>query len=496
MVGWLGVVADMGSALARDTLDQGISSLKKKSVERLSLVDHSYLLLAQGFRSHGCDDFERAVAYFGRIRTRMVAGELTGHLGLCAYASFGWAKSLRDQGQYQRAKQLSLEAEQLARKAGFGPFVLVCKGLRAWITFKTNGIKEARSLFSEVLRDFPTSRDPEDLLTFGRIEASLGRTYHEQGDFEEALLRYTKTLAYYSEAEAKYGISSTHRSRVLVQMAGARRLLALNLEDAKEAQEIRTDALDDCETAKSHTASARIRGRADLMLGWLYLDRAVQERFTLAGREEQFTLAVEAANSAEGAVEKTADAVLFSRLKVLQADIEIEKSKVDHRALDQAIHLAELAEQAAAKTGDRYLNAEAQLSLGFALAVDRDESSRAWACYNKAEELLGTTTKLIGYSGYIQQKLRSLRAILDETDPIPPWLRGFARGDIGTKKLKDILREAEDYLLLKLWRDQVEVQKCTPNKLVTDLGIGWDRLKRSLARSGIDMTEAKDPCSE
>ena len=489
-LGYLAQWVDLG--YERPALIKGILPRFSKPLRAsLPLIDYLYLRMAQGMVAMVEESTEDAIRHFDAI---LALADESDDQELLAIAAFWKGRSLRMQGEYDKALAVSVESRELALRLNHPAMAAVSRVLEGWLRFQRGDAKQAIEILQEAEC---VLRQTDDYLTLGNIYSSYGRIARRQGRYQHAIDSFTTAITLYKKRDPRH----RNVARSLNNMAYVKRLIAVELRrkiDAEAArrrkaaargrtrngqprspyrdrlEELRQEALAElAEAAGIYEQYGNHHGLGSVHLNYAYLHL---DHGALDHAEAE-------AKTAFALGEEKRDHILMARARLVLCMVEntrVEEGIGDsaepgnhaRRAQDCAQEAVELAKH----TQNRHLLAHSHIWQGLTYCNRFfDDSDKARACYDQAVRLSKGD-----YVDSAWEDLESLKAKLLRGGSINPTLRAWSQGSIGDKTFQQISEEFAEIIIPKVW----EREGRKVSRVAARLSVSPKKVRRILSRVG------------
>lgn len=386
-----------------------------------------------------------------------------------------------------------MNASALGLELGYPKMAAVMQVLESWLIFQAGKSDRAEQILHQAEH---VLRQSDDYVTLGNIHSSYGRMARRAGQYDKAIVHFTKAIEEYR----KRGSQHPHLVRTLTNIALVKQLISLHIGRKIDAQtkrrrkavargqkmkqsnvpprasreQLRAESfhhLEEAEAINKHNESDQGSSSIHLVYGYLYLDDGDYER------AEQH-----AATGLELARRKN-DPIGLSRLSLLHCMIE--NAKVDDGIGDktdaevharQALAWAQDSIKFAKQTQNRRLLGNAYVWEGLTYANPfLHELETARKSYDSALALLKGDQ-----AGQLWNDLEALKRLLLPKARIEDKLRSWSQGSVGEKSFQQILDEFTELIIPKIWEN--EGRKVS--RVATRLSISPKKVRRILEAVG------------
>ncbi|HZT32963.1 MAG TPA: hypothetical protein VFA33_23955 [Bryobacteraceae bacterium] len=456
----------------------------------LPLADYVQLRMAEGMVAMLNGATGDAIRHFEVV---LRLGEEIRDRDVLSITSFWKARCHRQKGEYDRALADTATARTLALELGHERVAAVTQVLESWLVFQKGRPREAAELLRQAEH---TLAGTDDYVTLGNIQSGYGRIARREGRYELATRHFARAIEEYRKRDPRH----RNLARSLVNMAYAKRLIALDLRrridaemlrrrghggreraapipapDREAIESLRREALESLREAAeiyAHLRHHRGAGSVHINAGYLHLDHGELDRAAEEGAR---------AYSLGG---ERKDYILMARARVIQSLAEnarCEEGIEDHHHPSQHARAAqEYAREAvefARHTQNRRLQARAYLCQGQALSGEyfpNPEAARQ-AC-DQAAALLRSDPR-----DYLWEDLQALRARILCAGSVDAKLRAWSQGEVGDKSFQQITEEFAELVIPKVW----ESEGRKVSRVAQRLSISPKKVRRVLKHLGL-----------
>jgi tetratricopeptide (TPR) repeat protein len=490
-VGYVAQWVDIGYG-STTLLEQLLSRFPERARSHLTVEDYAHLRMAEGILALSMEDADRAISLFDVIMA------LAPHLEdqeLAVVANFGRARSHRRKGEYGIAYSDTIAARDLAKSLGYHTMAAVISTLESWLVFRKGKLREA-AVILEGAEAVLSSTD--DYITLGNIQSAFGRLAQHEGRYEQALDRFTVSIACYRKRDPEH----RNLARSLANMAYVERLLSLGIK-----KKIDADVAHRLKTGVASTGPKGLRERFDRLRqdAMMHLQQAgaiyethlqhhgagtvrVNFGFLLFDAGEFDAASHEAAEAFQLGKDKN-DFILMARARLLQCSIENARLDEGIEAEDPgqharaALNYAREAIEYATKTEHSRLLARARIAEGLTLCNDFFNDSDA------ARTSCDAAAALIKPEGFdpLWEDMRALRTRMTRSVGIDSTLRAWSQGEVGGKTLQQLTEDFAELVIPRVWEQEGK----KVSRVATRLSVSPKKVRRILARAGLLRRDAQ-----
>ncbi|HWB97579.1 MAG TPA: tetratricopeptide repeat protein, partial [Bryobacteraceae bacterium] len=412
---------------------------------------------------------------------------------LVSVTCFWKARCHRQKAEYDRALADTMTARTLALQLGYERVAAVMQVLESWLVFQKGRLKESARILSEAEH---VLKSTDDHVTLGNIQSGYGRIARREGRYDLAIRHFARAIEEYRQRDPRH----RNLARSLVNMAYAKRLIALQLRrkidaevmrrrdaaardrsgpvrppDREALEHLRRETLAHLREASEiyrHLHHHRGIGSVHINTAYLYLDNdELDHAFEEAARA--FALGTE-----------RKDYILMARSRVIQCLAENAKCEEGIEDHEDPSHHAQLAQEFAREaaeyarhTQNRRLQARALLCQGLTLSNEyfhNPEAARQ-SC-DQATALLRSDTR-----DYLWEELQTLRSRILRAGSVDATLRAWSQGEVGDKTFQQITEEFAELVIPKVW----EAEGRKVSRVAERLSISPKKVRRILSHVGL-----------
>lgn len=487
-LGYLAAWVDVGFAAPR-LVEQLLARFRKVSRGELALVDYLHLRLAEGYMAMSWGRLDEAIQHF---ETVLAFEPEIADKELMIIANFWIARCKRIQGRYGDALRYVEKAKRAALQMGYSNMEAVIEVLQAWCVFQEGRPSEARKMLEEAEL---VLQKTDDHVTRGNINSVYGRIARDEGNYDQALLRFANAIADYKKRDPKH----RNLARTLVNVALVERLLALQLRDqinrdsaqrrgaqlSRTARETSSNRqhlerfyreafkhLEEARAIYSYHNEHRGLGNIHIARSYLYLDKGELDRAASEG-----VSAYRIGTDKNDFILKARARIVQSAVAYCRSEEQIEEGGSYIKSSQLALELAREAVEYAKETQNRPLMAHSHIALGLAfctdISADREEAQE---CCDEAMTLLKPKI-----DDYVWRELRMLKRILSSTGSVDSRLREWSEGLVRNKTFKQISEEFAVMVIPKVWaREGHKI-----SRVVARLSISPKKVRKILRAQGL-----------
>ena len=490
LLGYLAQWVDIG--FARPTMIKEIlARFYSAERETLPLLEYLHLRMAEGLVAMSEEEFAKAIRDF---QTVLALEDAVQDKQVISIANYWIGRCLRRHGRYDDALGYVAKAKELALRLNYPRMAAVMQVLEGWIAFQEGKPEKAARILGEAEEVLV---ETDDYLTRGNISSAYGRIARRQGNYDQALSRFSKAIEEYGKRDPQ----NRNLARSYVNIAFVKRLFGLELRNKIDMEAARSRKKRERgpaartfrklpgreqlsrlrEEAFEHLAKGREiyegyddhrgKGNVYITFGYLYLDNGELDR------------AASAAGAAFSLGAEKKDSVLKGRARILQCTVEcakheeqIEEGASGGRTSQLACEFAREALEFAQNTQNRRLIAKAQIALGLALCLDFSDMDAVRQCAEEASALLPRTSH-----DYVWRELQELKRKIRTAGSINPTLREWSEGIIGGKSFQQVSEEFAKIVIPKVWRRE----GCKVARVAARLSISPKKVRRILRDQGL-----------
>jgi len=430
----------------------------------LPLTEYVDLRLADGMLAMNEEAADEALVHFNVV---LALGDDLSDKEKLALANFWKSRCLRKIGEYDEALVSTMKASALGLELGYPKMSAVMQVLESWLIFQAGKSDRAEQILHHAEH---VLRQSDDYVTLGNIHSSYGRMARRAGQYDKAILHFTKAIEEYR----KRGSQHPHLVRTLTNIALVKQLISLHIGQKIDAQtkrrrkaaargqkvkqgtipprasrdQLREEAfhhLQEAEAINKRNESDQGSSSIHLVYGYLYLDDGDYER-----AEHHAATGLELAR-------RKNDPIGLSRLSLLHCMIK--NAKVDDGVGDkfdaelharQALAWAQDSIKFAKQTQNRRLLGNAYVWEGLTYANPfLHELETARKSYDSALALLKGDQ-----AGQLWNDLEALKRRLLPKARIEDKLRSWSQGSVGEKSFQQILDEFTELIIPKIWENE------------------------------------------
>lgn len=461
-----------------DVVQDGLGAFPKGRRIALTMLDYSYVLMAEGVVWVAEENIDRALANFGLVLS--LRAEI-GDPVVVALAHFWSSRCCRKAGEYENAQHHAAEGYRHATEAGMGPMAAAMRVAESWLLFQKSRLKEALKLLGEA---DAVLRETDDYITRGNIQSSYGRMYRREGRYDLALRHFSCAIEEYAKRDPEH----RNLARSLANMGYVERLIALQLRkriDADAAQRKRSapDLRRDYENMRSEALAHLDRaaeiyqkhlnhrgaGTVCVNRGHLHLDSGDLHK------------ADDEARMAYKLGEEKHDYILMARARLLECMVENSKLEeeiedpawVAHLALEAVKEAVELAR----RTENRRLLSRALIWHGLTVC------STSPGSMDLARDLCEQAAALLKneVQDHIWEDLQMLKTKVVRGGNVDATLHAWSQGVVGERSFQQLTEDFADLIIPKIWEH--ESRKVA--RVARRLSISPKKVRRVLARLGL-----------
>lgn len=461
-----------------DVIQDGLGAFPKGRRIGLSMLDYSYVLMAEGVVWVAEEDVDRALANFTLVLS--LKAEI-GDPVVLALAHFWSSRCCRKAGEYENAQHHAAEGYRYATESGMGPMAAAMRVAESWLLFQKGKLKEALKLLGEA---DAVLHQTDDYITRGNIQSSYGRMYRREGRYDLALRHFSSAIEEYAKRDAEH----RNLARSLANMGYVERLIALQLRkriDADAALRKRTgpDLRRDYENMRAQAlahldraaeiyqkhSNHRGAGTVCVNRGHLHLDSGDLHK------------ADDEARMAYKLGEEKHDFILMARARLLECMVENSKLEeeiedpawVAHLALEAAKEAVELAR----RTENRRLLSRALIWHGLTVCGTSPGSM------DLARDLCEQAAALLKneVQDHIWEDLQVLKTKVVRGGNVDATLHAWSQGVVGERSFQQLTEDFADLIIPKIWEH--ESRKVA--RVARRLSISPKKVRRVLARLGL-----------
>jgi tetratricopeptide (TPR) repeat protein len=455
---------------------------------KLNVNNFVHLQVAVGFVNICDQEDQKAIRHCEVVLA--IASEIADY-DLMTIMNFWIGRCYRRQGRYDDALRYVVKAREIAAEFKHFKTVAVIQVLEGWVLHQQGRVREA----TKILREAGESLlQTDDYVTRGNLNSVYGRISRRRGDYEESLRYFQAATEEYKKRDEQH----RNLARCLVNIAFAKRLIALELGNAIDSEALRkrrtlgkkVPRIFDSQPTRSRVRVLRQEafrslneatriyarhhdysglGNVEVSSGYIHLDDGALD-LAASRAEKGFRLA-----------EEKNDIVLKARARILQSETERAKAEeqivqpvTPRQSSRRAVEYAQEAVRFAKETQSRPLIAQSLVTLGLAFLKDEDIDN-ARDCSDRAADLLRGVSR-----EYVSRQYQTLNRSLAEVGTIEPVLREWSKGIVGNKTFRQITRDFEAFIIPKIWKRE----SCRVSGVAKQLSISPKKVRRILRSQG------------